>query len=79
MNILEVLVQILISICIIISPFGIILGIFFLFQAHGEDSTDRKKIIKKRALWSIVGPILILFLCLIVWGLIKIIAGTFHA
>lgn len=50
----------------VLGTFGVMIGgalaIFFAFNAHGEQDLVLKKKIKRKALWSILVPILLITL-----------------
>lgn len=68
------------SILTIVGTFGVMVGgplaIFFAFKAHGEQDPVLKKKIKRKALWSILGPILLIFISITLWGIIQAIKAA---
>ena len=52
---------------------GLPLGIFLEFKAHGEQDPAIKKKIKRKALWSFLGPLLFLFVFAFLWGIMQAI------
>lgn len=51
------------------------LAIFLAFKAHAEQDVVLKKKIKRKALWSILGPILLIFVSITLGGIIQVIQG----
>ena len=76
MAILDILIQLLISFLIIITPVGVIVGVVLLVIASSAQDVIKKKRLKMGAVWCIVGPIVLLFLVLSGWGLVHIFTGT---
>ena len=74
------LMSIIFSAAIMLGTLGIMIGgplaIFFAFKAHGEQDPVLKKKIKRKALWSILGPILLIFVSITLWGIIQAIKAT---
>jgi hypothetical protein len=58
-----------------IGTFGVMIGgplvIFLSFKAHGEQDLVLKKKITRQALWSILGPILLIIISITAWGIIQ--------
>ena len=56
---------------------GIPLCIFFAVKAHGELDADKKRHLKKKALWSFFGPILLIFLSIMILGFTNVFGNAF--
>ena len=64
-----------------VGTLGFIIGIpfciFFAVKAREEPDNTRKKRLKRRAIWSILGPILLVLLSQLVWGLATVLTEIF--
>lgn len=76
MAIFDTIVSLLISLFVIVTPIGIIVGVILLILASSAQDTTKKKRLKTGAVWCIAGPIVLLFLLLSGWGLAHILTGT---
>ncbi|MEK7630780.1 MAG: hypothetical protein AAB417_02025 [Patescibacteria group bacterium] len=56
---------------------GIPLCIFFAVKAHGELDANKKKRLKRKAMWSILGPILLVFLSIMAQGFATVFRTAF--
>jgi hypothetical protein len=77
-TILNVIIQIAISILVILTPVGIIAGIIVLVTGKGKE-TKKKRLHTIWGIIAIIAPIVLLFVILSIWGLVRIYTGTFHA
>ncbi len=73
MEIFSLIVQVLISFCIIGEIAGVILAIIFLILAIGENDVMKKKKKYYIALVSFIAPIIVLLALLSIWGLVWVI------
>ena len=78
MQILNTIVTLLISLCVIATIFGVITSIIMFIVAATEKEPVQKKKIRKWALWIFLGPIIALLLILILWGLVAVVTHTFN-
>lgn len=66
--------MIIFQIVIALGVFGFFIGtpvaIFLAIKASGETDPILKRKINKKAIWSIVGPIILLFISLTLWGIL---------
>ena len=51
---------------------GVPVSIFLAFKAKGEQDPILKKATKKKAWWSFLGPIVLMFVLMTLWGLMRI-------
>lgn len=51
---------------------GLPVAVFLAFKAKGESDPVLKKSTKKKAWWSFLGPIIFMFVLMILWGLIRV-------
>ena len=75
-HIISTITVIIVSALVILFPFGLAVGLVFIIKAVYE--RDNK--IKTRDIWiaisSFVGPIVLLFVAISLWGLISIITNS---
>lgn len=68
--------QFIFPILIMLDVFAIIIGvpvsIFLAFKAKGEQDLILKKATKKKAWWSFLGPIVLMFVLMTLWGFIQV-------
>lgn len=74
------IISIIFSVLMVIGALGVMIGIplsiFFAFKAHGEQDSILKKKNKRKALWSFLGPILLIFVSIILRGIIQTIKAV---
>lgn len=70
-------------VALLVSMAGIILGmlavpllIFFLVKAHGEQDLSIKKKYRRKALWSVLTPFILIFSSVILYAIVSIIKGS---
>lgn len=77
MEILNIIVTFIISICVILIPVGVAVGIIFLVVASSEKDVKKKKRNKSLAALSFFLPVILLFVTLTTWGFLAVIKGSF--
>lgn len=55
---------------------GLPVGIFYLVKARGEQDLSIKKRLHRKAIWSIFGPLLILIVSIVLFGIVTVLLGN---
>ena len=77
MNILNTIVEIILALNVILVPLGFIGGIVLaIFMAQEKTDAIKKRKLMWWMIYCLVGPTVLLFVTLSIWGLISIITHT---
>lgn len=76
MAIISTLVGILMALCVILLPVGLVVGIVLMVQSSAEQDPAKKKKKKRWGVTSILGPVVLMFVLLSLWGLMAVVKTT---
>lgn len=78
MNIANTIVEVIIALNVILIPFGVIAGIVLaIFMAEEKANLVKKRKLMWWMIYCFVGPIILLFVSLSIWGLVSIVNGSY--
>ena len=78
MLIFSIIIQLVILVLTLATPVGIAVGIVLAVVMSREQDATKKKNLKWWTISSFIGPIVLLFVVLSIWGLVSIATGTAH-